>query len=371
MPWLTGVAPQFFLAVKVRTYDIAAKALSVARAHKSTPPFNSLTEMAAGTADLNDLENALAAVDALASKDPEHYKTMDEGTVLALLNAAARNGHKALASAALQQLEATVKGRGGVPPSAATQVAVVSCAALVGDVAAAFRAANGLRHLGVAPPMVMEPVVELMAQGGATALDDAYFAAERMHKNGELQGNGTVNVLTAIVAACARARDVERAFQTHEVVEPVFGAPLTTGAFNALISACIATRSETAVAPLVDEMRVKGVQHDSTTRLLILEAAIGLRDTAGMFAVLTAMVASGSHHELSDAMRRRVRTLALRGDEDFQHKIEALLLKFRRAEPFVPRVEAYVPPLRTRSARAARPRPQVQLRADEPPNEDV
>ena len=352
----------FAVAVKVRTYDIAAKALYVLRSHNNAPPHYTLTEMAAGTADFNDLDGALAAVTALASKDPESYKEMDEGTVLNLLNAAARNSDKALARAGMQQLEATVKARGGVPPSAATQVAMVSCAGLVGDVVAAFRAANELRHLGVAPPMLMEPVVEVMARGGATALDDAYFAAERMQKAGELQGNGTVTVLTAIVAACARARDVERAFQTHEVIEPTFGAPLTTGAFNALISACIATRSETAVATLVDEMRVKGVPHDNATRLLILEAAIGLRDNAGVIAVLTAMLSTGTHTHLTNAMRRRIMTLSQRGDEEVQGKVAALLYKFRRSEEFVERKPATV------GARS-RPRPREERSETPSPSE--
>ena len=318
--------------------------------------------MAAGTADFDDLDNALAAVNALASMGPEHYKEMDEGAVLNLLNAAARNGNKALARAGLQQLEATVKARGGAPPCAATQVAVVSCAALVGDVAAAFRAANALGHLGVAPPTVLETLVEVLGKGGAAALDDAYFTAERMHKAGELQGNGTVNVLTAIVAACARARDLERAFQTHEVVEPTFGAPLTTAAFNALISACIATRSETAVATLVDEMRVKGVPHDHATRLLILEAAIGLRDNAGVVAVLAAMHAAGMQNHLTDAMRQRIRTLAQRGDEEMQGKIAAELYKFRREQFYIPHKPG--------TERGLKPRPRAANERREPPSED-
>jgi hypothetical protein len=257
---------------------------------------------------------------------------MDEGSVLTLLNCAARNRDAALAREAMAQLQVTVAGRGGAPPASdASQVALISCAALVGDVAAGFAAAHALRHLGVAPPALMKPLVELLARGGASALDDAYFVAERMHKAGELQGDGTVNVLNAIIAACARSRDMERAFQTFEVIEPTFGAPVTTGAYNGLIAACLATRSEPAVANLVKEMRAKGVPHDDFTRLLLLDAALALRDHAGVLAILNSMLkaAKGGHVDLSAVMRRRVMTLAKRGDEEAQTKLADLLTKFR------------------------------------------
>ena len=148
--------------------------------HDALPPSASLTELAAGTADVDNLACALAALKAFADKPKEYRTDMDEGSVLALLNCAARNRNADLAREAMAQLHVTVAGRcGSPPPSDASQVALVACAALVGDVPAAFAAVSALRHLGVAPPALMKPVVDLLAKGGAAALDDAYFIAER------------------------------------------------------------------------------------------------------------------------------------------------------------------------------------------------
>ena len=314
------------------------------RAHDQLPPSGSLTELAAATADVDNVRTALDATEAFAAKPDEHRKPMDEGSVLVLLNSAARNGDAALARVAMRQLEFTVQSRGGSPPpSDASQVALVACAALVGDVPAAFRAVNELRHLGVAPAALTKPVVELLAKRGAAALDEAYFTAERMHQAGQLQGDGTVNVLNAIIAACARARDMERAFQTFEVIEPTFGVQLTTGAFNGLIAACLATRSEPAVANLVEEMRTKGIEHDDATRMLLLEAALALRDHAGVIAILIAMLraAKGGHTEMTAVMRRRIQTLSRRGDEDVQAKIFELLGKFKVLSDYGQRPKAH------------------------------
>lgn len=60
---------QFYAAVKHRYHDVAFNALSVMRMHGSLPPAASLTELAAGTADVDNVPCALAALKAFADKD--------------------------------------------------------------------------------------------------------------------------------------------------------------------------------------------------------------------------------------------------------------------------------------------------------------
>ncbi len=310
--------------MRARALDVAGRALEALQAQGVHATAPSLGELVAAAAEAHDCELALRALTALAAR-PGKPALLDEGTLVAALGAATRMRHVPLADAAWAALEATAEAR-GAPPCAASYAALLASRAGRGDLEGAFCALTALQQAHGSeelPPGALAPLVAACT-GGPDALDEAYYTVERLHARGEAAG---VSALNVVIAACARAGDVGRAFETFEEMERTFGAAPTTASYNALLSACVWHGRAWAAPRMEEEMRAKGIAADATTRALLLDATLAARDTPAALARLQVAVRD-KEPPPRDTLRRLLSHTKREGDEEARAKVLLAMKSF-------------------------------------------
>lgn len=84
----------------------------------------------------------------------------------------------------------------------------------------------------------------------------------------------SLTALNCLVAACARAKDVDRTFQTFDDIVNVFGITRDTDSYNALLFALLGRSHESSVQKVVDDMENSNVELDEETIRLIIQSKI-------------------------------------------------------------------------------------------------
>lgn len=113
-------------------------------------------------------------------------------------------------------------------------------------------------------------------------LDGAYYMLVDMQAK---DATVPAAAVTAVVAACARAGDMQRAFATFEELGRTFPARPNTATFNALLEGCISRGRADAVPSLAAEMEVQGVAGDCDTLGHLVDAARMRGDVDGAIAL--------------------------------------------------------------------------------------
>ncbi len=283
-----------------------------------------LVELLAAAADAHDCELALSAFASLKARAGAPL-LVDEGTLVAVLAAAARRRNAALATEAWAALEQTTTAR-SLPPAPGSFLALAAARAACGDLESAFRALLALQGAHPAlevPEGALMPLITACS-GGPSALDGAYFTLERLRDAGERVSPAALNV---VIAACARAGDVSRAFETFDEIEPAFGAAPDVASFNALLTACVWHGRASAAPRLVAEMEAKGIAPDATTRALLVDGALAARDVQAAMRHVQAAVQAGV--SLSrDTLRRLQAYLERNGDDQARATLADALTRF-------------------------------------------
>ncbi len=301
--------------------DVAVHAFDALQSLDAQAAAPTLAALVGAAAEAHDAPLALRALAALSARRGAPT-LLDEGTLVAALGAAARTRSRELEEAAWAALEATAAAR-GAPPSDAAYAALMASRAARGELEGAFRALAQLQRAHTErelPPGALAPLVAACS-GGADALDAAYYTVERLHGRGETVGATALNV---VIAACARAGDVGRAFETFEEIERTFAMAPTTASYNALLGACVWHGRAWAAPRLADEMAAKGVEPDATTRALLLDGALAARDLPAALVQLQAAVAIGEAPP-RDTLRRLLMQTKRVGDDAALATVEAAM----------------------------------------------
>jgi hypothetical protein len=212
---------------------------------------------------------------ALTHLGPAAAAAIDQGTLVAVLNAAARKQHALLADKAWGALQQGARDHGIVPLPSAFAAAVAAQSAC-GNKDAAFSLVGEAytTHPSMdARHSVWMPLVRACA-GGPQALDGAYFLLERRKQAGSAVHVAALNV---VVAACCLAGDIQRACETFDTFESVFGVSPTLDTFHLLLRACTWNGRAGSADKMQEELARSGLQQTHITRGHLIEADIGKR----------------------------------------------------------------------------------------------
>lgn len=315
----------FMCAVKVRNMGVASWTLAALLARGAHPDAHRLGEMAAAAAELHDAPACCEAVAAHAAHPAVGASgaRLDEGTLVAALDCAARTKHARLEDLAWRGVEAAAAARGG-PPSVASFASVVASRSSRAALDAAF---DALAQLGAAHPgadgdaAVLAPLVGEVC-GAAEALDGAYYVLEARAQRGLPVSPAQLN---AVVAACSQAGDVVRAFETFDAFASL-GVTPDVGTYNALLAGCVWHGRAAAAPQLVGAMRAAGVQPDDTTRALEIDAALAVGDAATALARIEEAAAAGRALR-RDTVRRLLAHVTRHGTHNGLNRVLAAVNK--------------------------------------------
>eukprot|EP00898_Chlorokybus_atmophyticus_P009017 jgi/Chlat1/9116/Chrsp97S08422 len=253
------------------------------------------------------------------------YLSMDEGTIQAVLGAAVRAADVKLAKLAWNVLKRSFQM--SRKPLASTYHAYIAALSAGRDFEAAFPALQELladypeERNETASPLrlgslvnacchslaTIDQVSQLLDPLGASISDvivsrinhlvnnnycamQAYFSLEQLNLKGNIID---VACLNAIVAACAQARDMDRAFQTFDEYERTFNVQPDLGTFHALMYGCGQLGQPDSVFALFDDLRAAGMEPTGTTYDLIAEACLVVGDNKAAVAAVDDMLGKG------------------------------------------------------------------------------
>lgn len=212
---------------------------------------------------------------ALTQLGPAAAGGIDQGTLIAVLNAAARRQDAQLADQAWGALQQGARNHSTVPLPAAFAAAVAAQSAC-GNIDAAFTLVQEayVTHPAMdARPSVWMSLVRACA-GSPQALDGAYFLLERRRQAGRSVHVAALNV---VVAACCQAGDIQRACETFDTFGPVFGVGPTLETFHLLLGVCTWNGRAASADKMREELVRSGLQQTQVTVGHLIEADIGQR----------------------------------------------------------------------------------------------
>lgn len=213
---------------------------------------------------------------ALSRLDPSTAATsIDQGTLLAVLDTAARTKSKSLTLKAWDSVVSSSQVKGATP-GPRLYAAVVAAHAACGETEAAFAALLGAYkdHPDMTTsPSAWMPLVRSCC-GGPAALDDAYYILERLRNSG---ATVPVTALNVVVAACGLSGDIERVFETFDAFERTFGVRPDLETFHLLLSACSWNGLASSVAQVHAVMGQHSLKPSNVTTGHLIDADIGQR----------------------------------------------------------------------------------------------
>ncbi|XP_024521516.1 pentatricopeptide repeat-containing protein At1g26460, mitochondrial-like [Selaginella moellendorffii] len=267
------------------------------------PMLNTCAELLMAASEVDDNECARLALAAITERPMAKFgpkMILDEGTMIAVLGSAARTGDTALCNHAWEALVHHTQGIGKTP-SVEAYLARVHALALSGDMSTAFRAVWELEvHHGrkqdsdteaFSPFTSLKSLASACSRGGAAALDAAYYKLEEAHT--KKQGV-SIAAINCVIQGCANLWDSERAYQTFEAIESVFGLRPDIHSCNALLHALGRTKMTEDALRVYDYIKEAGFKPDKWTYMLLADAHIVNHDANAALDVLQTMIEN--HH---------------------------------------------------------------------------
>ncbi|KAK6346696.1 hypothetical protein TWF696_006814 [Orbilia brochopaga] len=196
----------------------------------------------------------------------------DDGLCLKVLNTAARHGAPKLALEVIRILH----GRNATIGEHHF-AALIAAYAKTGDIASAFRTLTVMRQQGVFPTTTTaDAIVEaIVSNGRVTDVDSAYAALKDFATSSSDLEVVDVAAFNAVIAACVRLKDLERALGVFSECATLNISP-TTETFNILFAGCVECPADPTAgeaAPpnkelamfLAGEMKEIGLRPDAMT----------------------------------------------------------------------------------------------------------
>lgn len=187
----------------------------------------------------------------------------DEGLILAVLAVAGRWGRTGLASQALDLLPSL-----NVEAQEHHMAPLLEAFCNEGRVPDALKVVSSLRASGINPTLsTVRPIIRVLSKN-TEIVDQAFYALEDMHKEGEVVD---VAALNAVIAASARLGDLQRARATQLAAADLDVTP-TIDTFNLVLEACSSGRHRHLADTLLKEIAEAGLQPNEVT----YEAMVGV-----------------------------------------------------------------------------------------------
>ncbi|KAF3908347.1 hypothetical protein AA313_de0208680 [Arthrobotrys entomopaga] len=197
----------------------------------------------------------------------------DDGLCLKVLNTAARHGKPQLALEVFRVL--TLRG---LPFQEPHYAALIEAYARNGELTPAFRALTLMRNQGVpTTPTTANAIVEALTSTGSIAnVDSAYSTLKDFVASSNANDVVEVTGFNAVLAACVKLSDLERALGVYTECTSLNVAP-NTETFNTLFAGCVECSSppnkELAMF-LANEMKEMGLHPDARTYEELLKVSL-------------------------------------------------------------------------------------------------
>ncbi|KAK6537439.1 hypothetical protein TWF694_011625 [Orbilia ellipsospora] len=201
----------------------------------------------------------------------------DDGVCLKVLNTAARHGNPQLALEVFRVL--TLRG---LPFQEPHYAALIAAYARNGELTPAFRALTLMRNQGVpTTPTTANAIVEALTSTGSIAnVDSAYSTLKDFVASSNANDVVEVTGFNAVLAACVKLSDLERALGVYTECTSLNVAP-NTETFNILFAGCVECSSppnkELAMF-LANEMKEMGLNPDAGTYEELLKVSLYQED---------------------------------------------------------------------------------------------
>eukprot|EP01023_Acetabularia_acetabulum_P068699 TRINITY_DN9784_c0_g3_i2.p1 TRINITY_DN9784_c0_g3~~TRINITY_DN9784_c0_g3_i2.p1 ORF type:complete len:672 (-),score=80.50 TRINITY_DN9784_c0_g3_i2:478-2493(-) len=235
---------------------------------------------------------------------------IDQGSLLAALNFAARKQDTHTAEQAFQLLqkglergyflnEKGTKRSEGRKPHVATYQALIHTYASVKNWTSMFDAMEKLQNdhsdeVFVSPFGALKDVVSMLAQS-TDVTDEVYFTVEQRLNN---KKQIYPCMLNFVLAACAQCKTQEpessdlhpinRTFATFEEF-PKFDCIANIDSYNCLMDVCRIYRKREVISSILDQMKKGEVQKNETTFEILFQVFVNAKDLQGMQTVLNDM----------------------------------------------------------------------------------
>ncbi|KAF3903086.1 hypothetical protein ABW21_db0203061 [Orbilia brochopaga] len=195
----------------------------------------------------------------------------DDGLCLKVINTAGRHGAPKLALEVIRILH-----NRHAPIGEHHFAALIAAYAKIGDIASAFRTLTVMRQQGVNPTTTTADAIvgALASRGQIIDVDSAYAALKDFATSSSDLEVVDVTAFNAVIAACIRLKDLERALGVFSECATLNISP-TTETFNILFAGCVECPAftEGEAAPpnkelamfLAGEMKEMGLRPDVTT----------------------------------------------------------------------------------------------------------
>ncbi|KAG8466761.1 hypothetical protein KFE25_008140 [Diacronema lutheri] len=137
---------------------------------------------------------------------------------------------------------------------------------------------------------VARAIYEMAITGKEESADAAFNVLEAMHARGERVATAAVN---AVIMMCAHLKDLDRAVETFQAIEGVFGLEPNTGSYNALLLAATKSKQAEALRQVRERMATAGLAPDRETFRIVAMHLLEAGDEAGALRMLEDAKASG------------------------------------------------------------------------------
>lgn len=244
---------------------------------------------------------------------PEYY--LDEGTILVVLQCAARNRSAELTELAWSSLEQTQHYFGQDFPSPIVCHARLACMIGNGQVEESL---EYLLKIEAKYPEVAEDlnfVSSLVehASVGESVADKVYFMLEERNQQ---EKKVPMSAMNGVIAACSSMGDLERSFGTYEEMKGSFSLTPNTATFNALMTGCVRHGKPESVKLLQEEMKSANILPNKETFVHLVDATLLTEGATPALRILDEMTNKGYAPPLKLMQRVRLHSNQSGNPED-------------------------------------------------------
>eukprot|EP00850_Spirogloea_muscicola_P012891 SM000085S23241 [mRNA] locus=s85:248234:251351:- [translate_table: standard] len=342
-----------------RTRDAAAL-LRELQAQDLVPAATSLGELALAAAEKGDADCALLALQLVSAR----RLMLDQGSLLVVLDCAARRANTALAEqawamalsdAAALASDLVLAPSGAAAPAAADDAAAAAASAALHpalhlarihayaarkDLKSAFRAVCELEAAGAAgsppPDSALSPSeglreLTLACSRSLQQLDDAFYHLADMQAAGEEVALACVN---CVVAGCGALRDMDRAVQTFDEIGQLFQLIPNVHSYTALVDGYGRVKQAGEALKMFQAIKANGLEPDLHSHMALANAYIMSHDSAGATDAVQSMVDAG-HTPPRDLLIRLLRRCQRTSDAAGADVALQLLRRFLYRPPHI------------------------------------
>eukprot|EP00963_Diacronema_lutheri_P011626 scaffold1420_cov375-Pavlova_lutheri.AAC.17 len=252
-----------------------------------SPP--TLGELILSAAGADSVSVTLSLMEMLEDH-PEYY--LDEGTILVVMQCAARNRSSELSELAWSSMEQTLHFFGQSFPSPIVCHARLACLVGTGQLEEALEYLVNVeaRYPEVASDLNFVGSLVEHASTGETVADKVYFMLEERSQQEKQVPTSAIN---AVIAACSSMGDLERSFGTYEEMKDSFSLTPTTATFNALMIGCVRHGKPESVKLLQEEMKKANMSPSKETYVHLVDALLLTEGVSPALGMLQEMVSMG------------------------------------------------------------------------------